>query len=365
MPVSPARRLSTELTMSAANTDAIATTSTRESETRGRRAHARDAKLAAIVQPVRSGPGTSAIARRAGGGRRSAALTLANAQLRVDLAPALGGGMTRFDWHGDGNAPTPIFRSCESAQPDLDPNGLACYPLVPYSNRIGGARFQFDGREFAVPRNRAAEPLPIHGDGWLRAWRVVERGDTHATLALERERAKPHSYRATQKYALEGSTLLVTLAVENAGAEPMPFGLGLHPFLARDADTRLSAAASGLWLPGPDWLPSRHVPAPPAWTFGVAYPLPDALVNHAFTQWSGRAAVVWPRKRLSLTIAADADYYVLYTPPGEDFFCFEPVDHPINAVNLPGGACEHGMTVLAPGETLAREFRFTVEPVGR
>ncbi|RDU94648.1 aldose 1-epimerase [Trinickia dinghuensis] len=351
--------------MSTANTDATVTRGARASDTHGTRAEARSAKLASIVQPVRSGPGTSAIARGAGGVRRSAELTLANEQLRVDVAPALGGGMTRFDWHGDGSVPTPIFRGCPSAQADTDPNALACYPLVPYSNRIGGARFQFEGREFVVPRNRTSEPLPIHGDGWLRAWRVVERGDTHATLALERERAKPYAYRATLRYALDDATLSVTLAVENAGSEPMPFGLGLHPFLARDGDTRLSAAADGLWVPGPDWLPVRHVPVPPAWTFGVAYPLPDALVNHAFTQWSGRAAVVWPRKRLSLTIEGDADYYVLYTPPGEDFFCFEPVDHPINAVNLPGGACEHGMTVLAPGETLEREFRFTVEPVGR
>ena len=78
----------------------------------------------------------------------------------------------------------------------------------------------------------------------------------------------------------------------------------------------------------------------------------------------GLAAVEWPTRHLSLTIAATTDYYVLYTPPGEDFFCFEPVDHPINAVNLPGGADAHGMTVLAPGECLAREFRFIVERAG-
>ncbi|WP_116136787.1 aldose 1-epimerase [Trinickia diaoshuihuensis] len=358
--------------MSAAHTDLSAA---RASETRrsrtdagNKRAQTRSAKLAAIVQPVRPGPGTSAIARSAGDEARGAELTLANEHLRVDLAPSRGGGMTRFDWHGDGRAPTPIFRGCDSGQPaqdETDPNGLACYPLVPFSNRIGGARFQFEGREVAVPRNRADERLPIHGDGWLRAWRVADRGEHHATLVLERERAKPHAYRATLRYALDGPALTVTLAVENAGREALPFGLGLHPFLARDDDTRLAAAASGLWLSGDDWLPQRHVPAPAAWVFGVAYPLPGALVNHAFTQWSGRASVVWPRRRLSLTIEADADYYVLYTPPGEDFFCFEPVDHPINAVNLPGGASEHGMTVLAPGERLTRAFRFTVEPVGR
>jgi aldose 1-epimerase len=33
-------------------------------------------------------------------------------------------------------------------------------------------------------------------------------------------------------------------------------------------------------------------------------------------------------------------------------------------VNLPGGGAAHGMTVLAPGESLTREFSFTVERSG-
>ena len=111
----------------------------------------------------------------------------------------------------------------------------------------------------------------------------------------------------------------------------------------------------------PDADEPPHVPAPPAWQFGVTYPLPETIVNHAFTGWSGQAAVVWPKRRLSLNIAADTDYYVLYTPRGEDFFCFEPVDHPINAMNLAGGASENGMTLLGRGERLTR----TLEPVAR
>ncbi|CAN7213753.1 aldose 1-epimerase [Trinickia sp. LjRoot230] len=325
---------------------------------------ARRAKLAALAQPVRPGPSTSALARGLGSSLEQATVSLSTPQLRLDIAPALGGAITRFDWRGNGDAAMPIFRRARSVAGDTDPNSLACYPLVPYSNRIGGGRFSFDGRSVAVPRNCKAESLPLHGDGWLQAWQLVSNDATRATLALDRSDSEPYAYRAALTYSLEGMALVVSLEVENAGGETLPFGLGLHPFLPRDGATHLSAAASGLWLSGDDWLPVRHVPVPPAWQFGVAYPLPDALVNHAFTGWSGHAAVVWPHKRLSLSIAANADYYVLYTPAGEDFFCFEPVDHPINAVNLPGGANEHGMTVLAPGERLAREFRFTVARVG-
>ena len=42
----------------------------------------------------------------------------------------------------------------------------------------------------------------------------------------------------------------------------------------------------------------------------------------------------------------------------------EPVDHPINAMNLAGGASENGMTLLGRGERLTRTFRFTVERTG-
>ncbi len=318
----------------------------------------RRARLAAAAQPVSPGPQTAAVAHGVGAPDASV-VTLATPELRLDVAPHLGGGVTRFDWRGDG-APSPLFRHCAAPREDTDPNALACYPLLPYSNRIGEGRFRCDGREVEVARNRADERWPIHGDGWLARWRVEAASDTGLQLSLDRRDGQPYAYRATQVFALDGAQLSITLAIENVGRQRLPFGLGLHPFVVRDDATELAAAASGLWLARPDWLPERHVSVPPAWQFGIAYPLPERLVNHAFTGWGGRATIAWPRRGLALTVSADTDCYVLYTPRGEDFFCFEPVDHPINAVNLPGGAAAHGMTLLAPGERLARRFSFSV-----
>ncbi|MBN3792548.1 aldose 1-epimerase [Burkholderia sp. Ac-20353] len=320
----------------------------------------RRARVAAAAQPVSAGPQTAAYAQGVGASH-AAAITLPSAALRLDVLPHLGGGIARFDWRGDGGVPTPVFRRCEHPETATDPNELACYPLLPYSNRIGGARFECDGRSVAVPRNRRDEPLPIHGDGWLAHWRVDDASATSLRLSLDHSHGTPYAFRATQTYQLDDATLSIALTVENAGRARLPFGLGVHPFLVRDDATELAAAAGGLWLSGADFLPVRHVSVPPAWQFGVAYPLPAGLVNHAFTGWGGHATVSWPRRGITLTVAADVDAYVLYTPPGEDFFCFEPVDHPINAVNLPGGGAAHGMTLLAPGERLARRFAFTVE----
>ncbi len=298
-------------------------------------------------------------ALRAGDAR----VTLSNTMLRLDLAPALGGGLTRFDWLG-GTNPVPVFRRCETPGPDTNLDQLACYPLLPHLNRIDDGRPHFSGRTLGVSKNHSNGAPPICRDGWLHAWQVEHASACHARLTLDRTGDAPYAYRAAQTVVLDRTTLHIRLNIENTGREPLPFGLGLHPFLPRDACTELVAPASGLWLPGNDWLPVRHVAAPPAWRFGVTYPLPDTLVNHAFSGWGGRTSVTWPTRRPSLSIEADTDYYVLYAPPGEDYFCFEPVDHPIDAVNLPGGGSAHGMTVLAPGDSLARRFTFTVERCG-
>ena len=46
--------------------------------------------------------------------------------------------------------------------------------------------------------------------------------------------------------------------------------------------------------------------------------------------------------------------YVVFSPAGDaDFFCFEPVSHPVDAFNLPGPPAAHGLRVLEPGESLA------------
>jgi aldose 1-epimerase len=321
-------------------------------------------------------------------------LELASAALRVELVPATGGGIARFDWMC-GTRRVPLFRAAADGV-ITEPNALGCYPLLPFSNRIGRGRFEFEGRTIKLAPNRKGERLPIHGSGWQRAWHVEHASAHRAVLSLDETGeaeagrgdfssnaasnassnasssaspsafppASPYSYHAVQTIELVDTTLTVRLEIENRGEAVLPFGMGLHPFLPRGRDTLLLAPAREVWLSGRDWLPTRRVPTPPALRFGIAYPLPPEVVNHAFTDWCGLARILWPAQGLALDIEADTRAYVLYTPPGEDWFCFEPVDHPINAVNLEGGAVRHGMTALAPGERLARTFRFTVDLFG-
>jgi aldose 1-epimerase len=286
-------------------------------------------------------------------------MILESPSLRLQVEPACGGGLARFDWIGSG-APVALMRAFESdaASSIPDPNRLACYPLIPWSGRVSGGGFRVGERRVELPLNRDDEPWPIHGSGWQRAWRVERASASEAMLMLDDAIADAYRYRAALHYRLDDATLHVSLSATNTGAAAMPFGLGLHPFFPKHGDARLCAPASGIWHnDGRTPLPVARTSVPAQWDFAREASLPEGLDN-PFDGWNGRATIHWPQRKLRLEIAADVDRYVVYVPARQDFFCFEPVDHAADAVNLPGGAAANGMTMLAPDETLTRQFSF-------
>lgn len=291
-------------------------------------------------------------------------LEIRNAELSARILPEAGGGLAGFDWHGRGES-IALMRRYEprsnSQAHTIDPNRLACYPLVPWSNRIAEDGFDVDGRWIALTRNREGEPWPIHGSGWQRAWQVQSHTAREVRLSLRESSATAYSYAATLNYALHDDALQVDLAVTNTGSATMPFGLGLHPFFPRHGEVHLLAPAPQVWInDGQSPLPIERVAVPPHWDFRNKRVLPGEGLDHAFHAWTSDAEIHWRALQLGLRISADVDAFVLYTPAGGDFFCFEPVDHPINALHLPGGALANGMTMLLPRATLEHRFVFSV-----
>jgi aldose 1-epimerase len=290
-------------------------------------------------------------------------LHLIHKHLRAHILPGAGGAVAGFDYRKCGHW-VALMRGFDSlaAHSDHvpDPNQLACYPLLPWSNRIAEGGFDVDGHRVILAANRDDDPYPIHGSGWQRPWRVLSSDDHEARLVLEEDSADAYAYRASLHYTLLEDALEVVLQVTNTGPRTLPFGLGLHPFFPRHGEATLHAPAAHVWLNnGHSPLPVKRVDVPSAWNFDHVRPLPDGL-NHGFQTWTGDAVIAWPRHGLHLHVETDVDAFVLYTPVGEDFFCFEPVDHAINAVHLPGGATANGMTLLAPQSSLSRRFVFRV-----
>jgi aldose 1-epimerase len=287
-------------------------------------------------------------------------LTLADDVAEVVVLPSLGAGLARYDFIGRGRR-EPLFRPAEAGE--ASPFALANILLVPWSNRISGGGFHFANQFHPLEPNAPDEPFPIHGNGFLSAWSVGERGPTRAVLSLVSDGPGPFRYQAKAIYALCNGALTMSLSARNRGEAALPFGLGFHPWLPRSADLVVEAGARGVWLEDASHLPAGRLPisARPDWDFSSLRPLPDAWINNVFEGWNGRARLAWPDRRLTLDVAASEELsrYVLYSPSRDaDFFCFEPITHPVDAHNLEGGPIAHGLAVLSPGAELHVSCRF-------
>ncbi|HEY4169593.1 MAG TPA: aldose 1-epimerase [Reyranella sp.] len=289
---------------------------------------------------------------------------LSNGILRAAVRPALGAGLAYFDYIG-GSAPQPLFRPEPVAGP-VHPFDLAMIILLPWSNRISGGGFSFAGKRHDLLPNVAGDLFPLHGNAFSSHWTVAGRtGDHVLHLQLRSKGPGPFDYSAALTYTLDGATLRLKLAVTNAGDEPLPYGAGFHPWLVRDAETVLTAPATGVWPEDEQHLPAGVAPVapPPEWDFSAPRILPTGFINNCFTGWTRAATISWPRRGLQLSVDASSELsnYVVYSPgAASDFFCFEPVSHPVDAFNLSGGPEANGLVILEPNAILTVEASFTV-----
>ncbi len=279
-------------------------------------------------------------------------ITLAAGDWRATLNPELGGAVTTLSWRGrDVLRPTPNGAD--------DPLQTACFPLVPYANRIDRGRFVFEGREVRLTSTPGFEPHALHGDGWRRPWRVEAEEGASVTLVLEHPRGDwPWSWSARQLIQLDEAGLAIRLSMTNTDDAPMPAGLGLHPYLLTRAGDRVRLDAPSVWI-GESLIPDRLAAAREIidWRSGVAR-VSAPFVDNAYETWAGLAQVTGGEHTVRLT--SDASRLHVYAPVGDDFICLEPMTHRPNAVNAPVGD-PSGLVVLAPDETLRLSMRLTVQ----
>lgn len=265
------------------------------------------------------------------------------------IAPEAGGGIASLEL-GDRQILSPKYGNFAPGAPTL-----AGIILLPFSNRIGNGRFVFQGQNHCIDPNVSGEMFPIHGDAHQKPWSVDYHTEKLVTLKLSNGRIGPFSYTATQTYHLEQTSLLWSVRLVNAGMDTLPFGVGFHPWFPRTAQTRLQFEAKDVWLNNDADLSEHLSPVPenPLWDFAVSSPLPDALINNAFVNWNRKAIFNQGTNGVTLRLTASESLSsaIIYSPSANsDFFCFEPISHPINAHNLPGMP---GLVALESGQFLS------------
>lgn len=266
---------------------------------------------------------------------------------RALVGPRHGAALAALDVAG-----RPVLRPLRAGG-EADPFAWAMNILAPFSNRVS-VPVLVDGKPVRLTPNLAGEPFPIHGDAFQRPWQVQGHAPDTVCLDLPDGAFGPLRHAARLTYRLCPDSLDASLVLRNRADGPLPFGGGFHPWFPRSELTRIAFQANGWWPENARHLPRTQAPEPipDALDYRGLRLLPEGWVNAGFDGWTGSALIRQGPEAMSCTLEATGLSTLLLYSPGRaaDFFCLEPVSHPVDAHALAG---HPGLRFLRPGETMA------------
>lgn len=297
-------------------------------------------------------------------------VSVENDWLRLQIAGQYGASPVEFSLRSaalvaaPAGLPTylPIMRPTAAAALVVgDSARFASYTLAPYCNRIRGGRFRFRGRDYDL-RPNWPDGQTIHGDVRMRPF-VVEKLDAQTLrCSYDSRRASqpnfPFHYQLITHYRLDGARLHIELALLNTDAEPLPFGLGIHPYFVRwlwpgCADPKLRFRAQGEYVVDELVIPTAAAqPLSPRHDFATPRSAYAAKIDCVFAGWDGQAELAWPGSGVTLRLQADPlfGHFVVYNGDPDGSLALEPVSQATDACNLAErGVPGTGLGVLAPG----------------
>jgi aldose 1-epimerase len=290
-------------------------------------------------------------------------IALSKGRLTVGIDPESGAALTRFDLKM-GNTRFDILRRASDPKSGAPRAlGASSFPMVPYAGRLREGRFEFEGRSIDYPLNALPERHSSHGDGLTRPWALTALARQRAVLELLPCAFAPIQYHCTQSIELAEDRLDVTFRIRNLESRRIPIGIGLHPYFAHRRTAILRAHLPVQWHWDAELMPTYAAPNARSSEFERGVAATDLPVAAQYCGWDGQAQIDWPAERVQVRLLTRPalEHVVVWAPSGEDFFCFEPINHATDSFNLckrhPG---EMQPTVLEAGGTFEQSFLFVV-----
>jgi aldose 1-epimerase len=303
-------------------------------------------------------------------------ITIENDRLRLSVDHERGGNVLGL-WLRRGQELVPIIgRGIAGEDPRAKPPSFL---MAPWTNRIRDGVMHFGGKAHQLRITTSDDTkCAIHGDVRSRPWDVLDRSPVSARLGFDSRRHEgvnfPFAFACEVRYELSDSAMRMDMSVRNVGTEPMPAGVGIHPYFPRnptglDERVRVQVACAGRY-------PCERCMATGPMTrdeltehFATMRELPEREVNDVFGGFGGRARIEWPvsKVRVEMSASAELGHMVIFAPRKKDgsaepFFAIEPLSMVNDGINLLAkGWRDTGVRVLGPGEKLAAWCEMKVE----
>jgi len=251
--------------------------------------------------------------------------------------------------------------------------------LAPWANRIDGDGFWANGKRYLFNPDlgnlrRDGNKKPIHGLlNFSSEWKLMEvKADADAAWSASRLEfwrhpdmmaQFPFPHTLTMTHRLREGSLEVETAIENHGTEPMPVGIGYHPYF------RLHEAPRDQWhvhLAARDHMTLNAQLIPTGESKPLEFEDPHALAATQLDDVFGglvrdpdgrsRFWVEGGRERVTVSYGKKYTTAVVYAPRGQEYICFEPMSAITNGFNLAHDGKYKDLQSVGPGETWRESF---------
>jgi galactose mutarotase-like enzyme len=163
----------------------------------------------------------------------SGAISLRSEHLEVELMPALGARLHSLRAFGQ-----QLLRSPDDpGEHERDPFFWGGYVMAPWCNRLAAEPVSIGGRLVDL-RSNFRDGTAIHGQVYARPWQRVAESSFEVSAGGD---GWPWPYRARLAVDVGPRGLTVDLSLRNEADEPMPAGLGLHPWFGRPLELAVRA----------------------------------------------------------------------------------------------------------------------------
>ncbi|HET9417615.1 MAG TPA: hypothetical protein VFP30_08775 [Candidatus Limnocylindria bacterium] len=241
-----------------------------------------------------------------------------------------------------------------------DPFFWGAYVMAPWCNRARPGRTTIAGRTIDLPSN-FPDGSAIHGQVYGRRWEARDDGSLSVSGGSD---GWPWAFEVRLRPSLDRATLSLNIALTNRSDEPMPAGLGLHPWFVRPVEVILPA--SKVYRANTDSPPEPE----PVDATRLDLRSPKALPGGIDATWTAlqRPSVHlrWPAARLEadLRIDATAACVAVATPAEPDATPVEPQTHGPDGLRRLLNGEPDAVALLAPGEELSLGVQLEVRRNG-
>jgi aldose 1-epimerase len=275
---------------------------------------------------------------------------LGEGPLEAVLLPEVGARLHRLRAFGQDLLRTP-------ADPEghrRDPFFWGAYVMAPWSNRIATAPTAVGGRTVRVTPN-FPDGSAIHGQVSALPWTEIAPGTFGARGGDD---GWPWPYEVTLSAQVAERVLTLRWRLTNLADEPMPAGLGFHPWWRRPVWLRVTAGLAYASNVAPDEEPAPV--ADPLDLRSLAAPA-DGLDGTWTDPSLGRVELSWPGLGLRATMrSTQARFVAVATPPGLDAIAVEPQTHAPDGLRRLLGGRSDGLAWLAGGGSLPLDLEIEV-----